>query len=192
MLKSSLKYALPIAAACLWASVASATAITCGSVQRTATLDSATSCLTGVSANPGTAQINALFGGSWSLIDNDGGATDPDNYFTVGLTTGTWTSTNATGTWAIDPAFWTHYGNAVIAIHVGEGAGDPDYFAWSITNNATSGTWAYNRLSGGGGGLSNFRLFASGPGHVVPEPTSLGLLAAGLLGLGFARRRAAK
>lgn len=38
-------------------------------------------------------------------------------------------------------------------------------------------------------GLSNYRIFGTAPTSSVPEPATLGLLGAGLLGLGLSRRR---
>ena len=48
------------------------------------------------------------------------------------------------------------FDSAVISMHIGEGAGDPDHWAWLIADNDLSGTWSIDYISGGtgkGGGM---------------------------------------
>ena len=45
-------------------------------------------------------------------------------------------------------------------MHVGNGQGDPDWWFFDITQGETAGTFSYDRLSGGGGGLSNLFLWS--------------------------------
>ena len=162
-----------------WSSPSSAVPITCGSSQRTATLDSALQCETG-SGNAQASDILAEYPGTpWSNQGN----------VPFSFSSGNFNSNAVTGTWSIASSFWTNFAQAVISIHVGNGNGNPDYFAWLIAPNASSGTLSYSRLSGGGGGFSNIKLWGRGtPTTQVPEPTSLMLFGAGLLAFAAQRR----
>lgn len=160
--------------------------ITCGSAEREAGLDSAVSCVTGT-GNSTAATTDSEYPRApytWTTRGDIAGADGTDDLLTVSLTAGSWGSFPAAGTWAIDSSFWTIYAEAAISLHVGNGDGDPDHWTWLITPGETSGTWSYEKLSGGGGGLSNLHLYG-----VVPEPSSAILLVIGLSGLALATRR---
>ncbi len=162
------------------------TPIQCGSTQRTATLNPAESCETGL----GNPNGNSFFGGGWT---DEGELTGngSNDFLTAIVFVGSWGSSPILAAWAIDPTFWLTYGAAVISAHVGNGGGDPDYFAWLVTPGAISGTFEYEILAGTGGGLSNIRLWGRDAPTTVPEPSTLILLGIGLLGIGLARRKTA-
>lgn len=175
--------ALPLAA--------SAASIQLGGPDRWATLGDATEGHIG-SGNPLVGDINSLFGGSWTLVGDTHNGVLSNGGLTITLDQGAWGGQPViSGTWSIDSSFFDVYGSAVIAMHVGNGNGEPDFFAWLVSG--TSGTWSYDVNNGGGGGLSNLHLWGSGePTHRVPDNG----MTAVLLGLGlvavsfFARRRA--
>ncbi|WP_323816085.1 hypothetical protein [Cellvibrio sp. NN19] len=137
--------------------------------------------------------MSALFGGTW-VKEGELTGNGTNDLFSVSLTSGSWGNSDVAGTWSIDSSFWTLHGLAVITMHVGEGNGDPDYFAWAIEKGATSGTFSYTDLDGRGGGLSNLFLFGGGVPTTttnIPLPESgMGMLMLiGLASVLFARRR---
>lgn len=166
-------------------SAANATPVTCGSVEREASLDSSTQCVIGV-GNPMVSDINAGFTSvtGWS---NQGELTSngTDQYLSANLISGMWGGSPIDGTWTIDDSFWDLFGQAVISMHVGNGGGDPDYFAWLIEEGQTMGTWEYEVLSGNGGGLSNLKLWGADEADntEVPIPPMILLLGLSLAGL---------
>lgn len=176
----------------LCASAASAGMITClPNDQRVATLGDAIECRTQNSINLNdSGDLNALFGTSYSWI-KEGELTAEGNNDLFSVDTDSW-GTDVTGSWYIDESFWDNYGRAIITMHVGEGGGNPDAFAWVITPGETSGSFSYERVDGKGGGLSNMFLFGSGtPNTKVPEPNIGLLLAIGAMSVFFTRRRIA-
>jgi PEP-CTERM motif len=167
---------------------ANAAVITCQPDDlRVATLSDAVECRTANSTNLNDSDdLNALFGTSYNWI-NEGELTaaGSNDLFTVNASS--W-GTSVEGEWFIADSFWDTYENAVITMHVGQGGGDPDAFAWLITPDEVEGWFSYNRISGSGGGLSNLFLFGSGT-RQVPEPATLALLGIGLAGMALSRRR---
>jgi hypothetical protein len=136
------------------------------------------------------AQIDALFDDLGDPWVKEGEQTSPGTNDLLTVTADSW-GVDVEGQWFIDDSFWSTYSRAVITMHVGQGGGNPDAFAWLITPGETSGSFSYERISGTGGGLSNMFLFGSGDPLRVPEPGTLALLGLGLLGLGVVRRKSA-
>ena len=174
---------------------------TIGGLNRTGSLNSATTGVTGT-GNATAADVDLAGNGIGALgpWTERGEETSSGNtgIFDVALTSGSWGSGDAAGTWGItDANFWSTYANAAISMHVGNGGGDPDHWIWLIENGQTSGTWAYSIQSGTGGGLSNLKLYSSGTGSTttttttttIPDVgTSVLLLGLSLLGIGAFRR----
>ncbi|MBL9214648.1 MAG: hypothetical protein JNG83_04145 [Opitutaceae bacterium] len=155
---------------------------------RTASLGDAISGTYGNSLNPSVTTIGNAFGGSW-LNEGELTAAGSNDWLKITLDAGKTWGTDVSGTWEISADFWQTWGRAVISMHVGHGGGDPDYFAWEITSNNTSGSFSYQRLSGTGGGLSNIKLWGSGTPSVSEGGSTVLLLGAALLGLAAAARR---
>jgi hypothetical protein len=178
MTSSLKKYALLLALACSFGVGAQAITITTIGTNRQASLADATAGGSGT-GNPSDTDIqNELGLGPWIDVGSVAGADGSSGLIsggllTVNVTSGSWGSAAAGGTWAIAPSFWTTYGNAAISIHVGNGQGDPDHFSFLILQGSTSGTWSYQLNSGGGGGLSNLHLW--GDSGTPPPPPTIGV-----------------
>jgi hypothetical protein len=172
------------------ASFASAGVITClPDNQRVAILSDAIECKTLNSVNLNSpAQIDGLYddlGYPWVKEGELTGAGTND-LFTVAADS--W-GIDVEGQWYIEDSFWDNYSRAVITMHVGNGGGNPDAFAWLITPGETSGYFSYERVAGTGGGLSNLFLFGSGePLLRVSESNIAFLLLMGLCSLVISRR----
>jgi hypothetical protein len=91
---------------------------------------------------------------------------------------------NLTGTWTFTPSGPTaDYVGGFVAIHAGGGTVDNLY---AFTSPGVSGNWATLN----GHGISNFDLFGIDPPAAVPEPLTISLFGAGLVGaMGMRRRR---
>jgi|GEM_PF-2351739 len=138
----------------------------------------------------------------YTLIDKDiassgEGQSEGGLFYTVD------SASRISGTWTLAQNFWDTYETLYLAMHFGNGSGDPDSFIVELDRNTLTGTWALlpTNLANG---LSNIYLIGRGTATststsggntsgTVPESAStLTLLGFGLLGLGFARRRSSK
>jgi hypothetical protein len=165
--------------------------VTCGGDDRIATLNSAEECSIGSgNTNGNGTEINSYFNdlAPWT---QEGESTDngSNGLFSVELTSGQWGNSPIEGNWTISSDFWLSYGSAVISMHVGNGGGDPDHWAWLITSGETSGTFSYQKLQGNGGGLSNLMLWGAGTPTLVSEPSGFAIMVLGIIALGFNRRK---
>jgi len=186
-----------------------AAVIQCGSGERTAFIGDVSAlvdCKTG-SKNPKKSDIDSYFGGSWEIIgelESDSGAGFiGDEIFSAIITHGTWGSAPVAGTWSIGSSFWDSNDSAVISMHIGNGGGEPDHFAWGlITADDSSGFFGIgfewqgttmddsfpSDLSISGAGLSNIKLWGENP-VVVPVPAAVWLFGTALIGfVGMSRR----
>lgn len=155
--------------------------------ERQASVDPALACEFGIDENP---DGDTFFGGGWDAAGELNGADGTNGSLTVEVTSGSWGAGDVTADWFIDAGFWDLFGSAVISAHVGQGQGDPDWFAWTIPTGTLSGIFTYDVISGAGGGLSNIKLWGRDtPDITVPEPSVIALLGIGLLVAGVTGRR---
>ena len=183
VLTSSFACAIPIAGG------------TCGEPDRVAGLTGATYCAYG-DGNFQASDIDGFYGGSWTEISTlepgDGAISATDGLFSATSDAG-WGLIPNSGTWTIDASFWDIYDGAVISMHIGNaGKISPDSWAWLIEDGTTMGDWFVEYVSCEtctAGGLSNIKLWGIGESTNVPEPGILWLLSAGLIAIGFTRRK---
>lgn len=122
--------------------------------------------------------INQL--GYITLDKSDGGGDLLD-----GVLTGSPSLTSGlSGSFNIAASVYATYTDIVIAFKSGQGQYDPDWAAFLLVDNTTSGTWSIT----GSQALSHATLYGKRRTD-VPEPAALSLVAIGLLAAAAARRR---
>ena len=106
------------------------------------------------------------------------------------------TSSQTTGSFALDSNVWNSWENLLIGFRFGTGNQPDGWFVYTLNDLVSAGTWTFVNVGGLGGGFTNAQLYASGEKTVlaqtptsVPEPGTVWMLGAGLLALGLLRLR---
>lgn len=180
-------------------SPAQAAVITCGNSTlgtRTVTVDPALSgglCyggLTNLGDGALVSLVDSLISDTSTLIDRDIANSNGGILNITGVGGGA-------GGWSFASSVWDDYARVFMYFHFGDGPDtgggtDPDIFIVELAPEDISGTWTFSGTTG----LSNIALIGSGEGDgggggpgEIPEPGMLFLMGAGLMGLGYSRRR---
>jgi hypothetical protein len=92
------------------------------------------------------------------------------------------------GTWAFNPDIWDIYGDIAIVLKDGKATDDIYWSAYLLDTGVSSGFWEFD----GTKNLSHLTVYARGDATPSPEPGTVFLLGAGLIGLAaFGRKKKA-
>lgn len=92
----------------------------------------------------------------------------------------------ATGNWSFNSTYWNTYESIFVVLK--GGSSTPSWAAFLLKDDASSGTWKF--ITENKNGLSHFSVYGADTASAVPEPATMLLFGAGLVGLaGFRLRR---
>ena len=95
------------------------------------------------------------------------------------------------GAFWFDDGLWDSWDSIAIGFKFGTGGRGDNWFVYELNQGISAGLWGFVNYFHKGGGLSHVELYGV-ERTAVPEPGTLGLFGAALLGVAFARRRKTK
>lgn len=110
---------------------------------------------------------------------------DDTNPYGVSWAQATQDKKTSTGTWSIDPSYWSDHSQGAIGFKFGTGNQPDDWFVFLLEPNQSYGSWTFYNVYLKGGGLSHTDLYTTASAS-VPEPSTLGLTLMGLIVVGLA------
>lgn len=95
------------------------------------------------------------------------------------------------GGFAFDDGLWDSWDSIAIGFKFGTGNRGDNWFVYLLNEDVSAGLWGFVNWFHKGGGLSHIELYGV-ERERVPEPSTLGMFGAALLGVALMRRRRQK